>query len=324
MTQYPKTFMFAAALLLTSAQQTHAQDDYPQQPIRIVVAAPAGGGTDLMARIIGSTISADSRWTVLVDNKPGATGIIGTDSIAKAKPDGYTLGMGQTATLAINPALFRKLPYHPLQDLVPVATVAEQPLVLVVHADSRLRSLADLVAAHKSRQLTLATAGDGTVGQMAGEMFSGLVGAKFQSIPYKGSAPALQDVAGGQVDCMFAVPPGALPLIKGGRLRALAVTSAKRLPLLPDVPTMAESGYADFQAAEWKVLVAPAGTPPGVLMRWNKEVQKALAQPAVISRILADGSLPLSMSQPETQKFVRREHERWTTVVRSSGLENSK
>ncbi|KAF1046442.1 Bug family tripartite tricarboxylate transporter substrate binding protein [Xylophilus sp.] len=322
--RFSRACMLGAALLLVRDLPAAAQDGYPQQPVRIVVAAPAGGGTDLMARIIGSTVGADAQWTVLVDNKPGANGIIGTDTVAKAKPDGYTLGMGQTATLAINPALFRSLPYQPLRDLVPIATVAEQPLVLVVHAESKFRSLADLVAVHKGRQLTLATAGDGTVGQMVGEMFGSLVGARFQSSPYKGSAPALQDVAGGQVDCMFAVPPGALPLIKGGRLRALAVTSAKRLPLLPDVPTVAESGYPGFHAAEWKVLVAPAGTSPAVVSRWNREVQKALAQPAVISRIIADGSLPLSLSQAETDRFVRGEHERWTAVVRSSGLSKSK
>lgn len=320
MMKFRKTFVLEAALLLSLGLQAHAQGAYPQQPVRIVVAAPAGGGTDLMARIIGSTVGAAAQWTVLVDNKPGATGIIGTDMVAKAKPDGYTLGMGQTATLAITPALFRRLPYQPLRDLVPVAAVAEQPLVLVVPDKSRFRSLAELVAEHKGRQLTLATAGDGSVGQMVGEMFGGLVGAGFRSIPYKGSAPALQDVAGGQVDFMFAVPPGALPLIKGGRLRALAVTSATRLPLIPDVPTVAESGYPGFHAAEWKVLVAPLGTPAALVGRWNSEVQKALARPDVISRILADGSLPLSMSVPETEEFVRREHERWTAVVRSSGL----
>ncbi len=322
--KFSKTFICGAALLLTSGLQAHAQSDYPQQPVRIVVAAPAGGGTDLMARIIGSTVSAASQWTVIVDNKPGASGMIGTDFVAKAKPDGYTLAMGQTSTLAIGPALFRKPSYQPLQDLMPIATVAEQPLVLVVNAGSKFQSLADLVAEHKKRQLTLATAGDGSVGQMVGEIFGGLVGTKFNPIPYKGSAPALQDVAGGQVDCMFAVPPGALALIKGGRLRALAVTSAKRLPLLPEVPTVGESGYSGFSAAEWKVLVAPAGTPSAVVSRWNAQVQKALAQPAVISRILADGSLPLSMSLPETDKFLRREHERWTSVVRTSGLANTR
>lgn len=248
-----------------------AQAPFPQQPIRIVVPASAGGGTDLMARILGNAMAGNTGWTVIIENKSGASGIIGTEAVAKSKPDGYTLSMGLTATMAINSELFRTLPYDVLRDFTPVATIAEQPVVLVVRADSPHKSIADLVAAHRGRDITLASAGAGTVGQLVGEMFGRRVGIKTTAVPYRGSAPALQDIVGGNTDAMFATPPGAMPLLQGGRLRALAVTSSKRLPLLPEVPTMAEAGYAGFEATEWKVLMAPAGTPAPVIERLHKE-----------------------------------------------------
>lgn len=309
---------FSLLALGTSAQ---AQANFPQQPIKLVVPAPAGGGTDLMARIVSSAIATNTQWTLIVDNKGGASGIIGTDAVAKAKPDGYTISMGLTATMAINPELFRALPYDVLRDFIPVATVAQQPVVLVVRADSPYKTVADLVTAHKSKGgLTLATAGSGTVGQLVGEMFGRTVGVKFTSVPYKGSAPALQDVVAGVTDCMFATPPGALPLLQGGRLRALAVTSSKRLPLLPDVPTLDEVGYRKFEASEWKVLMVPVGTPPPVIELLNKEVQKAMAQPSTIARVLADGSLPMSGSSANAAIFVKTELARWGALVRESGL----
>jgi tripartite-type tricarboxylate transporter receptor subunit TctC len=308
----------SALLAITVSGQT--QPDFPQQPIRIVVPASPGGGTDLLARIVGHAIAANTKWTLIVENKPGASGIIGTDAVVRSKADGHTLGLALTATMAINPELFKSSPYDVLKDLVPVATVAEQPVVLVVPAASPIRSVADLVRAHQAKALTLGTAGAGTVGQLVGEMFGRIVGNKFVNVPYKGTAPALQDVAGGQVECMFTTPPGALPLIQGGRLRALAVTSAKRLPMLPDVPTLAESGYKGFHASEWKVLVAPAGTPAPVVERIAEEVQKALAQPGTIAKILADGNLPMSGSPTQSARFVKAEHARWSQLVRDSGL----
>lgn len=315
---------WACALAWTAgsawAQAAPAAAGFPSQPVRLVVPAAPGGGTDLMARILANAITQNAGWTVVVDNKAGASGIIGADFVAKAKPDGYTLGMGLTATLSINPELFQKLPYDVLRDYTPVVTVSSQPVVLVVRADSPFKSVADLVAAHKTRPLTLATGGQGTVGQLVGEMFGQTLGARFTPVPYKGTAPAIQDLAAGQTDGMFSTPPAALPLIQGGRLRALAVTSAKRLPLLPEVPTMVEAGFAGFEASESKVLVAPAGTPPEVVARINAEVQKALSQPAVIGRIISDGSLPSGGTPQQAQAFVKSELARWTAAVRGSGL----
>ncbi len=310
----------ASGLCAIAASTALAQPAFPQQPIRIVVPASAGGGTDLMARILGNAIAINTGWTVVVDNKSGASGIIGTDAVAKAKPDGHTLSMGLTATMAINSELFRTLPYDVLRDFTPVATIAEQPVVLVVRADSPHKSVADLVAAHKGPGITLASAGAGTVGQLVGETFGRRVGIKTTAVPYRGSAPALQDIVGGNTDAMFATPPGAMPLLLGGRLRALAVTSSKRLPLLPEVPTMAEAGYAGFEVSEWKALMAPTGTSAAVIERLHKEVQKALAQPSVIARILADGSLPKSATPAESARFVKAELVRWGGLVRDSGL----
>lgn len=321
-----KTLAVLAAGLVTATVSAQSKSQpavtagFPGQPVRLVVPAAPGGGTDLMARILANAITQNAGWTMVVDNKAGASGIIGADFVAKAKPDGYTLGMGLTATLSINPELFQKLPYDVLRDYVPVATVSSQPVVLVVRADSPLRSVADLVAAHKTRPLTLASGGAGTVGQLVGEMFGRTLGQRFTPVPYKGTAPALQDVVAGQTDGMFSTPPAALPLIQSGRLRALAVTSAKRLPLLPEVPTMAEEGFRGFEASESKVVVAPAGTPPAVVARINAEVQKALSQPSTIGRIIADGSLPAGGTPQQAQVFVKSELARWSAAVRDSGL----
>jgi len=313
----------AASFLIAVSSYAYSQPDFPQQPIRIVVAAPPGGGTDHMARVLGKAISSNTTWTVIVENKPGAGGTIGTDTVARAKPDGYTLSMAQTATMAINPELFRKLSYDAMKDFTAVATIANQPVVLVVRSNSPYQTVADLQAAHKSKRLTLATAGLGTVGQLVGKMFGHEVGSDFIEVPYRGSGPALQDVVGGTVDTMFATPPGALPLVQSGRLRALAVSSAKRLPLLPDVPTLEELGYDKFDYNEWKVLMAPVGTPPEIVQRINAEVQKALAQPSIIKQVLAAGDLPMTGSVQSAQQFVNEEFVRWRTIVRESGLSKS-
>lgn len=316
----PLARMLAASALVTLAGGAHAQAAFPQQPIRIVVPAPAGGGYDVIARILGNAITANTQWTVIVDNKAGASGIIGTDAVAKAKPDGHTLNMAGTGTIFINSEMFRTLPFDVLKDFVPVSTISEQPMVLVVPANSPHRTVADLVKAHQAKNMTMASAGAGALGQLVGDMFGRVVGAKFTNVPYKGTAPALQDLVGGVTDLMFATPAGALPLLQGGRLRALALTSAKRIPLLPDVPTLVESGYPKFQVSEWKILLAPAGTPPAVVERLNKEVQKALAQTSTIARVLADGSLPRSSSVSQAQQFVKAEMERWASAVKESGL----
>ena len=299
-----------------------AQGAWPDRPIRFVVPYTAGGGTDTVTRHIAEKITQDTRWAFVVDNKPGAGGNIGLDLVAKAKPDGYTIGMGQTSNLAINPVAMPKMPFDPAKDIVPVALVAEVPTVLVVRADSPLKSLADLLQAAKAKpgQMTQALAGTGTVGHLAGEMLARKAGVKFLSVPYKGAAPALTDLLGGQTDFMFATPQAILGMLQGGKLRALAVTSAKRIDALRGVPTVAEQGFKDFEAVDWKVIVTPAGTPAEVVKRLNAATARALAQPALIAKLAEEGSSPMSGSPEEVVRYIKAEQAEWGALIREAGI----
>ncbi len=310
------------ALLFASAAALAQPADYPAQSIKVIVPFPPGGGTDIVTRMVLDRIRASTGWTLVVDNRPGAGGNIGMDAVAKAAPDGYTLGMGQTANLAINPSLYAKMPYDASRAFAPVATVAGQPVVLVVNAESRFKTLADLVAAAKAKpdSLSMASAGNGTVGHLTGELFIRQAGIRTSHIPYKGAGPAATDLLGGQVDYYFATPQTVIPFIKAGKLRALAVSSAKRLPVLPDVPTVAESGYKGFDTSDWKMLVAPAGTPPAVLARWQQEVARALARPDTIATLQAEGSTPMATTPQEAAALIRSEQQRWGEVIRNGNV----
>jgi tripartite-type tricarboxylate transporter receptor subunit TctC len=298
---------------------------WPDKPVRIIVPYTPGGGTDTVTRHITEQISAATKWIFLVDNKPGAGGNIGLDAVAKSKPDGYTIGMGQTANLAINPAILPRMPFDPAKDLVPVALVAELPMVMVVRSDSPWKTLADGIKAAKARpaEVKQALAGTGTVGHLAGEMLSRRAGIKVLNIPYKGAAPAITDLIGGQTDYMFASPQSVMGMIKGGKLRALAVTSTQRLAILPDVPTVAESGYKDFHAVDWKAIVAPAGTPADAIKRLNAAVNKALTQPAMITTLEAEGSRPLSGDAEQAAKYLKAEQKQWAALIRDAGIKIS-
>jgi len=306
-----------------AASASFAQNgDWPNQPIRFLVPYTPGGGTDTVTRHIAEKMTGNTKWTFLVDNKPGANGNIGMDAVAKSRPDGYTIGMGQTANLAINPALIPKMPFNVSKDFVPVALVAELPTVMVVRSDSPWKSLADAVKAAKAKpgEVKQALAGNGTVGHLAGEMLSRRAGMQVLNIPYKGAAPAITDLIGGQTDYMFATPQSVAGMIKGGKLRALAVTSQKRLSFLPDVPTVAESGYKDFVAMDWKAIVAPAGTPADIVQRLNAEVTKALAQPALMATLEAEGSVPMTGTPEQAARFIKAEQEKWGSLIREAGI----
>lgn len=313
------TISCACAVIGPPSTAVAADASYPTQPIKVIVPATPAGGSDVITRVLTNAVATATGWTFVVDNRPGASGIIGTDAVAKSKPDGLTLGMGQTATLAINSELFRRIPYDPLKDFTAIALVAAQPVVLVVRADSPFKSLNDLVAAHRKRPLTMGSAGAGTVGQLVSEMLAQRVGSRFTLVPYKGASPALADVVGGQTDCMFTTPSSALPLLQSGHLKALAISSSERVSILPGIPTVAEAGFRDFKATEWKVLVGPAGMPEAVVQRINLEVQRALALPSVMAKLQSDGSLPMSSTPQQAQTFLRAEFNKWTEVVRSAG-----
>ena len=271
--------------------------------------------------MIGNKLTETLKWVIVVDNKPGAGGNIGVDAVAKAPADGYTIGLGQTSNLAINPTLYKKLPYDPLKDLVPVVLVADAPLVLVVPADSPFKSLADVVAAAKKKpgDITFGSPGNGTVAHLTGELLQTAAGVKFQHIPYKGSAQAMTDLMGGQVQIYMSSIPTAMSQIKGGKLRPLAVTSAKRVASLPDVPTIAESGYKGFDANTWFGLVAPAGTPPAIVTRINAEVNKILKSPDVTEKFAAEGGGALGGTPQEFAALLKSDYAKWGKVVKDSG-----
>ena len=314
--------LILAALATASGAGLAQTASWPNQPVRFVVPYTPGGGTDTVTRHVAERISAGTKWVFLVDNKPGAGGNIGMDAVAKARPDGYTIGMGQTANIAINPALIPKMPFDAGKDLIPVALVAELPMVMVVKDDSPWKSLADAVKAAKAKpgEVKQALAGTGTVGHLAGEMLARRAGIQVLSIPYKGAAPAITDLIGGQTDYMFSTPQSVMGMIKGGKLRALAVSSPRRLAILPDVPTVAESGYKDFVAMDWKAIVAPAGTPADIVRRMNAEVAKALAEPTLLKTLAAEGSTPMSGDPAQAASFIKAEQARWGSLVREAGI----
>ena len=292
---------------------------FPSKPIRLVVPFPPGGGTDVVSRTLAERLAPLLRTAVVVENRPGAGGNLGLDLAAKAPPDGYTIAMGQTSNLAINPTLYSSLPFSPLKDFAPIALVAAQPLVLVVARDALWTTLADIVTASKAKPLTMASAGNGTVGHLAGEMFARRAGIAFVHVPYKGAAPALTDLVGGQVAVFFASAGAVMGQLDGGRVRAIAVTSARRMGRLPNVPTIAESGYAGFEATDWKGLVAPAGTAVNIVKDLNAAVLRALAAPEVTERLAAEGSEPIGGSPETFARFIRDEGVKWSEIVKQTG-----
>jgi tripartite-type tricarboxylate transporter receptor subunit TctC len=299
-----------------------AAGQYGSDPIKLVVPFPPGGGTDTVARVLAENLRVATGWNLVIDNKAGAGGNIGMDAVAKARADGSTLGMGQTANLAINPSLYPKMPYDAHKDFVPVAVVARQPVVLVVRADAPYKTVAELVTAAKSNagKLTMASAGNGTVGHLTGELFARQAGFQHVHVPYKGAGPATTDLLGGQVAYYFGTPEAVSAFIKAGKLRALAVSSAKRLPILPDTPTIAEAGYKGFETGDWKMLVAPAGTPADIVARVNAEVNKSLSKPETIARLLAVGSLPGGGTTQQAAQLLLVEQQRWGAVVKAAGI----
>ncbi|MBL8303348.1 MAG: tripartite tricarboxylate transporter substrate binding protein [Ideonella sp.] len=294
---------------------------WPSKPIRIVVPFPPGGGTDIIARETSQRVAKATGWTFVIDNKPGAGGNLGVDAVAKAPADGYTIVLGQTSNLAINPTLYSKLPYDPQKDLVPIVLLANAPLVMVTGMNTPYKSLADAVNAAKAKpgQLNFASPGNGTVAHLTSELFQKAAGVKTQHVPYKGAAQALTDVISGTVDLYMSSVPTLLGQIKQGKLRPLAVTSAKRVDDLPDVPTINESGYKGFDAVTWFGLLAPAGTPKDVVAKLNAEFNKALKDPELAKRLGDEGADAAGGTPEQFAALIRDEIPRWGKVVKDSG-----
>ncbi|MBC8023551.1 MAG: tripartite tricarboxylate transporter substrate binding protein [Burkholderiales bacterium] len=313
--------LIAAAILALAAFPAFAQD-YPARPIKLLVPFPPAGGTDTLSRAIAQSISSNTKWVIVVENKPGAGGNIGLDAAAKSPPDGYTIAMGQTSNLAVNPTLYSNLPFDPMRDFAPIALLSSQPLIVVVSAASPYKSLRDLVEAARTNpgKINMASAGNGTIGHIGGEIFQRRAGIKMTHVPYKGAGPAVADIIGGSVDTIFGNSQSVGGLVSGGRLRPLAVTAPNRLANFPDVPTVAELGYPGFEAATWSGLVAPAGTPKAIVDRLNAEANRALGTSELKAKLAEDGSTPLGGTPEQFAAFIKSENVKWGAAVRDANI----
>jgi tripartite-type tricarboxylate transporter receptor subunit TctC len=293
---------------------------YPAKPIRVVVPYAPGGATDITARLVGQKMQEAMKQNVLVDNRPGAGGVIGADIVAKAAPDGYTVLIAVPAEMAILPHL-QKMPYNVARDFAPVSLAATTPLVLVVHPSLPAKSVKELVAFARARpgQLSYASAGSGGVQHLSGELFKLTMKLDLVHVPYKGAGPVMPDLIGGHVPMFFSGMPPAMPHVKAGKLRALAVTTAKRSSAAPDLPTMGESGVAGFDISNWFAYFVPSGTPVTVIARLNAEVNRGLGQPDVREKLANVGAEAVGTSPEELAKFVRAETEKFERLVRLSG-----
>lgn len=310
----------AATFALTISSAAFA-DSWPSKPIHLIVPFPAGGGTDIIARELAHQISQTTKWNFVVDNKAGSGGNIGVDAAAKSAPDGYTLVIGQTSNLAINPTLYSHLPYDPVKDLTPVSLIGSSPLALVAATTSPYKTIGDVVNAAKAKPgaINFATSGNGTVAHLATELFQKEAGIKLTHIPYKGASQGVMDVIGGSVHLYMSSIPTLIGHIRQGKLHAIAVTSAKRVNDLPDVPTIAESGYKGFDAVTWFGLLGPAKLPPEVVTKLNAEVVKALQSPE-LQKKMRDQGVDLSPSTPEQfGALIRTDITKWGQVVKDSG-----
>jgi tripartite-type tricarboxylate transporter receptor subunit TctC len=310
-------------LLLASAMCASIAfaDAYPDKPIRLVVPFPAGGPTDMVARPLAQFLGEQLKQSVIVDNRGGAGGGIGAEVVAKAPADGYTLLMATVGTQAINATLYRKLGYDPVKDFTPISLVAAAPVALVVHPSVPVSSVAELIALAKSKpgSLNFGSAGNGTPGHLTGEMFRAATGVDLKHVPYKGSAPALSDLLGGQIQLMFDPLQSVLAQVRAGRLKLLAISSKTRSPAAPDVPTFAESGLKDFEATAWWAVFAPASLPPAIAARLNTSVNAVVNSPAFRALLEPQGVTVLGDSREALAQFQRSEIGKWGNAVRASG-----
>ena len=316
-----KTFTTFAAALAFATFAAGALAQYPTKPVRLVVTYPPGGGADLMARLVAPKMAEVLGQPVVVENKPGAGGQIGAGEVARAAPDGYTL-MLDAANHAVNPSLYASLPYDTAKAFQPISLLVRFPNMLVVTASFPAKDVQELIAAAKAKpgSIAFASSGNGSAQHLAGELFRQKAGIDMTHVPYKGGGPSLNDVIGGQVPVFFANMASGLPHVKGGKLRALAVTGSKRSPALPDAPTLAEAGLAGYEVYEWNAIFAPAGTPAPIVAKLFDAITKAMQSPDVRERIAGLGGEIAALSPADTARFVREQTELWSKVVRAGGI----
>jgi len=320
--RYTRTLL---AMLLAGGACAAAAQAYPAKPIRFIVPSTPGGSVDTLARTVGPRLA--DRWgqQVIVDNRPGAGGAIAGELVAKSPPDGYTLLVGTVASLATNVSLQKKLPYDPLKDFVPVTLIATQNLMLLVHPSLPVKSVKELTALAKKKpgSLSFSSAGNGTGGHLSGELYKMLAGVDLLHVPYKGVAPAMIDVVSGQVTMTFASILSGSQQVRTGRLRALAVTGARRSPAVAELPTMMEAGVAGYESATWYGIVAPAGTPADIVNRLSSEVVAILKGPEMNDRLSKEGADPVGNTPAEFARHIQTEIEKWRKVIRAAGIQPS-
>ena len=317
-----RTFpLLAATLAVAFALPAAAQTDYPHKPVRLLTGFPPGQATDVLGRAVAQKLQEATGQQFYVDNKPGAAGIIATQAAMAAPADGYTLLLTSSGPLAVNPGLYSKLPYDPLKDFAPVAALAMVPLVLVTNPAFQATSVKELVTLAKAKpgSVNYASGGNGVTNHLVMEMFRATAGVNMTHVPYKGGPPALNDLIGGQVNVMFETTVAALPFVKSGRLRALAVSSPQRSTAAPEVPTVAELGYPGFSGVPWVAIVAPAQTPAPIVAKLNAEINKALNGKELRDYFVAQGAEPMPMGTEEFGAFMKAELAKWTKAVKDSG-----
>jgi tripartite-type tricarboxylate transporter receptor subunit TctC len=314
--------LFACSIAVFTAQIVHAQsDNYPSRPIRFIVPLPAGGGADLVARLVAERLGKSLGQQVLVDNRAGGGTVIGADLAAKSAPDGYTLLLGTATTHAINASLVKKLPYDPIKDFSPISLVAVLPQIIVAHPSLPANTLKELIALARKQpgEIFFASTGNGSANQLGAEMLKSVARINVVHVPYKGAAPSVTDLLAGQVQFMFTTMPPVLPHVKSGRLKALAVANAKRTALLPDLPTTAEAGAPGVEASSWNGVLARAGTSQAIIARLQSEITTIMAQADMRDRLAAAGVEPLSNTPEEFAKYIASETARYAQVVAASG-----
>lgn len=319
--KHPSLWLAAGLSLLAMVSPAGAQAPaYPQKPVKVVVAFTAGGTTDILARTVAQQLSDRLKQPFVIDNKPGAGGNLGTELVVRSAPDGYTLIVNSVGPIAVNPTLYGKLPYNPLTDLVPIVQIADVPNVLVVHPSVPANNLEDLIAYAKANpgKLNYGSTGIGTSSHLSSFMLAKRVGFEATHVPYKG-ADALKDLLAGRIQFMFATIPSVMTHITAGKLKPMAVSSLKRSRSMPEVPTVVEKGFPQFEAGSWFGFFAPKGTPEAVISLVNKTVNEILQVPAIEQQMVAQGADPAGGTPAQFGQFVQREHDKWRTIVRDSG-----
>ncbi len=314
--------LVAALGVLLPASEAASQPNYPEKPVRMLVGFPAGGPSDIVARLVSDRLSESLGKPVVVEVVTGAGGNIATERVAKAAPDGHTLLMATSGMIVVNPSLYQKLPFEPIKDLAPIFEVCFQPNFLVVHKDVPVKNLEELVALARAQpgKLTFASGGVGTSNHLAGELFKSMAGIDIQHVPYRGVTVAVPDLLAGRINMAFLGAPVALPLVRDGRLRAFAVSSLKRSPAAPDLPTMAEQGFPGFDATAWYALMAPAGTAQEIIERLQREMAKILVQPDLRKKLDDQGMELVNVTPAELADAIRSEALTWAKVVREAGI----